>query len=72
MTFGGNVQPIYLETKCHSGCSETGDVAVGGRLVGVEMSLERFLGGHFVREPYYVVVLTGTATICHYPIRREG
>ena len=40
-----------LETKCHSGCSEHLDVALGGRLEGVKTLLGRSERGRFVKAP---------------------
>jgi hypothetical protein len=34
-----NIPSVHLETKCHCEHSETGDVAVDERLVGVDISL---------------------------------
>jgi hypothetical protein len=42
---------ILPTTKCHSGCSEHLDVALGGRLEGVKTLLGRSERGRFVKAP---------------------
>ncbi len=45
-------QSVHFESKCHSGRSNTEDVAAAGFLiVAVKMSLGRFVGWRFVQAP---------------------
>ncbi len=52
---------FHLETKCHSGCSEHLDVALGGRLEGVETLLGRSEHGRFVKAPTELWQKSGSA-----------
>jgi hypothetical protein len=38
-----------MKVKCDNSRSDTVNEALSGRLVGLEMSLGRFVGGHFVK-----------------------
>jgi hypothetical protein len=46
-------QSVYHEIKCHSGRSETYDVSVGGRLVGVKTLRGRSVDGRFIKTTVY-------------------
>jgi hypothetical protein len=49
--FRADNESVHLETECHVRCSGTENVAAGGRLVRVEMSLGRCTGGRLVNSP---------------------
>jgi hypothetical protein len=50
-SLGVDKKSVDLETICHSGRSETQDIALDGRVVGAETLLGRSMGEHFVKAP---------------------